>query len=383
MIPLLTNGIAPVPRASISSDDSETVSIVFSDTEKLCIRYCLPKTDGYDPNELRVFLLKRMNLPEQSILEIKLDDCTEKAGHLFPLQLFETEDVGYTQIASDNPRTLRFQKVALAAFCHVARAYQLAPKQQVDKEPISLIKHFGDDTVVLTISNDKNRVPEDFDLDNYLPNLFKYGYFKYESSGEKDGQHELKVPFENVSQMTLLTLKRISPEIPNVSFVKSIFIELLPTAWSPITSIFLCYQVIETCIEKIRLENCDEFIASLEASKNDAVMMRTAMNDYQRESSEKERIKQLFVAFLSANTTNSFSEGKSLLKRLGLDESELVEDYVILYALRNYFFHAFPVVQDHCTEDQLKMISWEFLLLTLEVLFRFNLPSAGLAPAAD
>lgn len=374
MAPLLINGIEPVPRSSINSIDEESVCIAISDTEKLKVRYCLPITiDGYDPIDLRVFLLKKKDLPEQSILEIKLDSYAEKAGHLFPLQLFETEDVGYTKTA-DIPRILRFQKVALAAFCHIARAYLQESRQQLNEEPVSFVNYFGDDTVVLTISNDMNRVPKDFDLHNYLPNLFKYGYLKHAPSGEKINQQELNVPFENVSH-GMLTLKRISPEIPNLNFVKNIFIELLPTAWSPITSIFLCYQVIETCIEKIRLENCDVFIAKLEVSKNDAVMTRKALNDYQRESSERERIKQLFTVFLSASTINSFSEGKNLLKRLGLDDSELVEDYVILYTLRNYFFHAFPVVQTHCTENQLKTISWEFLLLTLEILVRFKLPS--------
>jgi len=377
MIPLLTNGIAPVPPLSINSEGSESACITFSETEKLSIRYCLPKENAYDPNQLRVFLLKKKDLPEQSILEIKLDNYTDKAGHLFPLQLFETEDAGYTKTPSDDPRILRFQKAAFAAFCHIARAYQMTPKQQEEKEPISLVKHFGDDTVVLTISNDKKRVPEDFELDNYLPNLFKYGYFKYESPREKTWQNGLDVPFENIDKTTLLTLKRISPEIPNINFVKNIFIELLSTAWSPITSFFLCYQVIETCIEKIRLENCDEFICNLNASKNDAVMMRKAMNDYQRESSEKERIKRLFTVFLSVHTINSLIEGKNLLKRLGVDDSELVEDYEVLYTLRNYFFHAFPVVQENCIANELQLISWEFLLLTLEVLFRFKPPTTG------
>lgn len=374
MIPLLTNGMAPVPRSSISSDDPESVCITFSDTEKQVVRYCLPKDDGYDPNELRVFLLKKRNLPEQSILEIKLDGCTEKAGHLFPLQLFETEDVDYTQPATEDPRILRFQKVAFAALCHFAKAYQLASKQDVEDEQISLVKHFGEDVVVLTISNDKNRVPADFELEDYLPSLFKYGYFKHEMPNEKAGQRDLNAPFEDISKITTLKLKRISPEMPNANFVKNIFIELLPVAWSPITSFFLCYQVIEICIEKIRLESCDAFISSLEASKKDAVMTRSAINIYQSEASEKERIKRLFAEFLAPTTQNSFNEGKDLLKRLGQTDPKLIEDYVVLYALRNYFFHAFPVVQDNCTEEQLRIISWEFLSLTLEILFRFKLP---------
>lgn len=374
MDPLLTNGIDPIQRASINIIDAESVCIAISETEKLRVQYCLPVTDGYDPTELRVFLLKRRELPEQSILEIKLDCCTEKAGHLFPLRLFETEDAGYTQTASGNPRILRFQKVAFAALCHIARAYQQESSQI--EEPVSFVNYFGDDTVVLTISNEMTRVPKDFSLGNYLPNLFKYGYLKHEPPNKKNSQQELNVPFENINEIRTLTLKRVSPEIPNLNFVNNIFVELLPNAWSPITSFFLCYQVIETCIEKIRLENCDNFISNLETSKNDAVMTRKALNDYQRESSEKERIKQLFKVFLSAGTINSFNEGKNLLRRLGLNEPELVEDYAILYALRNYFFHAFPVVQANCTEDQLKAVSWECLSLTLEVLFRFKLPSA-------
>lgn len=374
MNPLITNGMRPVPLSSIKSEDLNSVSVALSETEKLAIKYCLPASDGYDPNELRVFLLEKQNLPEQTILEIKLDSFDEKAGHIFPLRLFETEDATYTQIAKDTPRILRFQKVALAALCHFAKVNQLALLQEEQNDPVSLVKYFGEDAVVLTISNDPNRAPENFELDDYLPSLFKYGYFKYEMPTEKAGLRVLDAPFEDVTPITTLTLKKISSEIPNASFVKKIFVDLLPAAWSPITSFFLCYQVIEICIERIRLEHCDAFISNLETAKKDAVMTRTAINEYQGEASEKDRIKRLFTTYISPCTNSSFNEGKNLLKRLGQPDSKLVEDCAVLYSLRNYYFHAFPVVQDNCSNEQLKMISWELLVLTLEILFRFKLP---------
>lgn len=380
---LITNGKRPVPLSSIIGEDSNSVAVSISDTEKLSIKYCLPTSDGYDPDELRVFLLEKKNLPEQSILEIRLDNFEEKAGHIFPLRLFETEDISYTKTATDNPRILRFQKVALAALCHFAKAYEVALLQDSQTEPVSLVKYFGEDAVVLTISTSPNRVPNNFDLDDYFPNLFKFGYFKYEMPSAKAGLRILDAPFEDISRIQTLKLKKISADIPNASFVKKIFRELLPAAWSPITSFFLCYQVIEICIERIRLNHCDVFISSLEAAKNDAVKTRTAINDYQGDASEKERIKRLFTAYISPVTNNSFNEGKSLLKRLGQADSKLVEDCAVLYALRNYFFHAFPVVQDNCSNEQLRMISWEFLLLTLEILSRFELPHSEQTESAS
>ena len=335
--------------------------------------YSLPTEEGYDPVELRVFLLKKYELPEQKFVEIRLDGCAQKSGHIFPLRLYETENTDFIQ-ESTVPRFRRLQKVAIAAFCHIARAYLLKnTDDEIDHNPISLLNYFGDDTVVLTISNDTTRTPSDFDLSNYLPSLFKYGFLKHNDQGICDA------PFESIGEETSLTLRRIGAEIPNLMFFKSIFTDLLPISWSPITSFFLCYQVIESCIEEIRLNNCNEFIAKLEAAKHDAVKTRSTLTEYSGESSEKERIKKLFQNFLSQKPEAHLTEGRSLLVRLGEDSSKLVDDYVILYSLRNYFFHAFPLVQSNCNEEQLRVISWECLLLTLEILCHFKSRSTAIA----
>lgn len=375
MSELLINGIQPAELNSIQRVDSDVVSLKLSEAQTLSIRYRLP-IDGFNPNEVRVYLLEKQDLPEDSVLEIYLDNFTKTAGHVFPLRLFETEVSSYTQKPEANPSILRLQKAATAALCHFAKVDYSAFNLEGKDEPLSLVKLFGEDTVILTISNCPARTPPDFKLTKYLPWLYQYGFlYKNPKSPGREFDRVQFPLFESIAGKANLKLKKISADIPNPSFVESIFRELLPKDWSPITSFFLCYQVIELCIEEVRRNNCEDFISSLELTKNDPIQNRSVINEYQRDSGEKERIKKIFSTYLNApSLSNVLIEGKGLLDRLGIEEKYRKENEVALYVLRNYFFHAFPLVQKSCTFEQLQSISWELFLLTLEILTCFKLP---------
>lgn len=373
---LLNNGEKPIDASNLNVTYSGE-ALIYEGESQYFFKYLVPLPEQlFDAGKAEVFLLEHTNLPENNIYELRFDGNRQSGAHLIPLSLLESSE---SDVAQNNyhfyseDQINRIKAAAFISVCHFIRKLILDQKLSEDKLNV-FTEIFGENTAVLIVTKEPDRVNQPFELISYLPSFFQYG-FLYKSDIYADSVDEKLNNYNifNLPGTKTVSIRKVSDDFKNLKFLNEIFCKTFPKHWSPIISFFLCYQIIEVLIEEIRQLNNEKFLSDLSSSIEDRVKSEGVIRDYQRDTSEKARIKKLIGNHLPNTSINQEEELPTCLSFLTAVNQK--EDHVAdnIYTVRNYFFHAFSVVTEKTQNtENLKNISWEIFLVTLKILLNYS-----------
>ncbi|MFD0912083.1 hypothetical protein [Methylophilus luteus] len=373
---LLNNGEKPIDVGNLKNSNFVD-TLIYEDQSQYSFKYSIPLPGRFfDAGMADVFLLEHTNLPENTIYELRFDGSKQPGGHLMPLSLLESSE---SDVAKDNYHVYseeQINRIKAAAFVSVQHFIRklILDKKLSDEKLNVFTEIFGENTAVLIVTKDADRVQQPFELLRYLPSFFEFG-FLYKSDIYANSVNE-RINDYNIFTLPdtkSVSIRKVSDDFKNLNFLNEVFCKTFPKHWSPIISFFLCYQIIEVLIEEIRKLNNVTFLNDLSSSIEDRVKSEGVIRDYQRVTSEKARIKKLIGDHLPNTSINQVDELPTCLSFLSAVNQK--EDHVAdnIYTVRNYFFHAFSVVTEQTQNtENLTKISWEIFLVTLKILLNYH-----------
>ena len=226
--------------------------------------------------------------------------------------------------------------------CHgIEECYRKVPTVAGNAE-LDIFDFYSEESIVLILYKPALAEPE-FDINAYLPCLFKYGYF-LQSKGV-DPSTCVEVLDESYRELSSrLSIRPISEAFIKATFVSHAMQKTLPYENNPLLVFFYQYQLIELLIGQILDASFQEFKEQLATDASIASSIRDTVKTLNENLNEKVRIKRLFNRHIGVNPEisalrlkcNEFlnANGVVLKKELA---AQSFADY--LYETRNVLFH--------------------------------------------
>ncbi len=190
---------------------------------KLYIDYVLNPYDEYNPNEFSVILFRHDSIAENHIFEVYEKEINERIGWIFPIQSLQSKEHDYS-------KNIYFLKYAFVAFQKLLSNdcdFPFDPPECTKDERLKLDNLYGEDCVVLVLSNEQIKKITSFNIDYYLPYLYGKGYYKITNNNFKRQSYYYQETdyFKDIDKR--LNIKRISRQLENYEFLILLFSDLL------------------------------------------------------------------------------------------------------------------------------------------------------------
>lgn len=321
----------------ISGEGGFTLSATVGSGE-VFLRYLPPIFADIDPSLYLVFLLSRSSFSENDIFTVFSKAEDKRIGFIFPLQTMRSLE---HKFAGDRS-FLRFSQAAFMQLCQgIDGCYCKVPTVVGDAE-LDIFDFYSEDSIVLILYKPALGALE-FNINSYLPCLFKYGYF-LQTSGV-DPSTSVGVLDEPYSELgAKLSIRPISESFTQAAFVTHAMRKTLPYESNPLLIFFYQYQLIELLIGQILDTSFQEFKEQLAADAAIASSIRDTVKTLNENMNEKVRLKRLFNRHIGTNPElsalrlkcNEFlnANGVTLKKEIAVQS---FADY--LYETRNVLFH--------------------------------------------
>lgn len=252
-------------RVVQDSENKSLFNLDIGDLGTTQIEYHLPIFDGHfeGTENYDIFLFKnRLGNYERDIFQISIKEGS--IAFMFPLSIYDKN----SEIPEPNNKTHKtiykffLKEAAYAAFHKLLLAEEIPSKTSTiqDISAYNLFDFYDADTNALIIS--KKRLQElkiDFDLDLYLPSLYKYGYVKLETQEDFDdidiNSIERNPYLKELKVFDKINISPISKELVTEKYVIELFKDVLKRKIHPLVRFHFLYQIIELLINKIGVEN--------------------------------------------------------------------------------------------------------------------------------
>ena len=306
--------------------------------------------DKFNINQFTLHLFKADNIPENYIKEIfekqykKISQGNGRIGWIFPLQALVSNEHDY----AEEIHFLRYADVAFQKLISSEPIYcQIYPECNIEKI-YSINEFYEADSVVLILSNECTEKIADFEICNYLPALFGFGY-SYNGQKLYDMREEIEFKTESKFKDNIgkkIVVAPISNEISESTYINRLFIELLCNEKHHLVKFQLLYQVIELLIENIYCNDIRSLIINV---GEDAHNIHDIRSEFAKISDETNRIEKVFGEY-TLNIGDK-SELKDLcfelIKFVGGDDK--YKEYSLgkcLYRVRNILVHNYRTLSE-------------------------------------
>lgn len=364
------------------TDNNESASIDFEFPLKIDPRN-IP-----NPNPARVFIFKNSIFRTNDIFELRIekeaairsDGNPSPSGHIG--YIFSLDALLDENILENAPRF--FEIYAYAAIDLVLKnsnKVSLVPKELEEGYNEEAFRNLYDDSNIIFMAINENLLSKklEFKIENYLCDLFKYGFYLAK-------MHDLVITFncseliqENygkaVKNQKVISIKQSSPLI-NLSLPQSYYHTIIDKVIyqdnEPLTQFIMLYQVIELLKDKVLKKAVEKLLLN---SYDSGYKLREKVNELK----DGELIRQLF----SNNYGDVKTDIKDLLKsKITSLLSQKISTSVVsqtkfpklIYELRNSLLHNFSDFPQGITFEKLKEINDDFEYCIVELIATYKEP---------
>lgn len=305
--------------------------------------------DLFNPDDFEVCLLYNNKVSENSIYKLYADDV--RIGWLFPVQSLESQEHDYIQ----DKFYLRYAYIA------IYKLLQIISFKDEEYSDFSIMDYFSDTIQLLIYDKNNTKVIEDFDISKYTVSLFYKGY---SYTGEGNIFTETDYIDKNIK------VRQLPAPIRNITYINTLFKELIPLPETGYSKFHLLYQIIEILIGVVFNYKMQELIYEIADSFNDLFDKREKLNDI---TTEKKRVVWLFNEFSKIESSKLHllnSLCVNLLEKNGkkINVNKAANN---LYDVRCLIVHNLYSL-DEASRRLLDDLNNSFLDVIFDILFTFN-----------
>jgi len=365
-------------------------------------------------NTAKVFIFKNKHFGTRDIIQFRIESenaltTTGKPssdgyiGYFFSFQLLKEDDLGivkqFIQDASKSDKELAaintFLLFAVEAILKNEQGkVSLPPKGDNVEDPYKIkIRDLykDDDLVILCINEKMLKYPDQFDMDTYLCDLYKYGFYWLKEHETKVRYNELQIIsnkyYKDHTKQTRIkhikaTRTNNTIDFTSNSFYQTLLYELIHQDSKFPTSFIILYQVIELLKDKV-LKNEIKYLPNNDDNKSGYEIRKAVNKKMNKLSTELGLIKRLFSTDYSQINEDDQKFLKipfeKFLKKIETfdkqevktpDETEVNEHQLadMLYQLRNNIVHNYSIIVEKNIEESLInniRMSFEYLIIDL------------------
>jgi len=331
------------------------------------IDYTLKVISTYQGADYHIYLFKNSLYAENHIYQVYERLIDDRIGWIFPIQALTSTSHSYVS----NEHFLQYAYVAFEKLCMKEDCIRAKVPDLREDRMLDIYDFYDDDDIILILCKDKTGKIDKFNINNYLPSLFKYGYFFIDT--EKTGT--FRNPSENEHYNNLdvrLNVESISPYLYTENYIYNLFKHYLPYENHHLVHFSLLYQIIEILIEKIFSSELKKYIERLsDLNDSDTVRFFEIKEDLLGLAKEQERIKKIFNDYLrqSINYGDLKISCDSFLEKAGVLPTDSITKS--LYNVRNILFHGYRRVNQNMILD-IKTINVEFEKIVVDLLNNYD-----------
>lgn len=297
------------------------------------IPYILQIEDPFLADDFDTYIFVNTAVQENDIFGVIEGESGQRIGWLFPIQALLSIEHNY----ADNPH---FLSCAFPAFQKLLEGKGVPTKNPVfTGEQLSLLDFYNENDIILLLGKNEIKKIKDFQIQPFLPNLFKYGY-RYKDKLETVSRRVSKYYGEIDKNVNLY---KISDKLTDNTYIYDLFTSVLDD--SNVVHTFLSlYQVIEIIIFDIFKDGLKECFESYsKVSQDDCDGFFGIGEKLNNIAKERPRIKKLFMD-LGEDCPELQILCNNLLNKLGFESGKNVSS--ALYAVRNRLVHSYRLFSD-------------------------------------
>ena len=390
--------------------DKSMFDLNLGDIDNTQMEYPLDILDNYfEPIEnYEIYLFKnRLGISERDIFQISTKKGT--IAWMLPLSIYHNEfdfssEISQSHLMRDTKfeksHNLFLKKVAYPVFYKLLLAEKTPSKISEQNENYTLFDFYDYDMNVLIVSKERlENLDATFNLDFYLPSLYKYGYVLLDSKESFEDIYSKKLirnPYsKDLKTFDAITIHPLADDLLNEKYAIELFNNVLKRKLHPLVRFHFLYQVIELLINKIGVEhhkktiknnkNIDadfiisylhnfnhlisESFQSAHEIKQSISTLATIHQKLDVVPNEEDRIGMLFNH--SKIKDDNYKELLVYSKKItNMNEKDLHKN---IYKLRNALVHSYHDLykKDNTIDNKIEDANMEFENLIVDVLIQY------------
>ena len=350
------------------SDDDEVYSHVKYDAEEKCF-YAVNSRNGClkcenclslnieDNLEDYCFKILNTNIlnRENDIFQVYDKQANVRLGWIFPIQALVSGEHDF----AENSFFLKYAFIAISLLLDNINEENI----RNSSEALRITDFYKEDAIILVLCKSNCRLINDFCFDDYIVDLFGYGYscFPYSAIGEKDVYVEKRI-----------NIRRISADVKEKMFIVEVFKSLLvQTYLLPLAKFHMLYQIIELLIGDIFSFEFTNFSKKISEDTNNLFDLK---DELQKLTGEKYRVKELFSNTYSRIDAVLKDKLKDVCNEI-LNKASKKEKFDVgdsLYSVRCLVFHNYGSIPSEA-RGLIEAINEIFEKTVIELLITFHL----------
>ena len=320
---------------------------------EICYYPVLQLDDEHDVNNFSYELFYNKNNYENNIFQVCID--SQRIGWIFPINALLSSEHDYAN-------NIYFLKYAYVAIYLLLRDINSIDEKKLPQD-FNFADHYDKENTIFVIDTENTKQVEDFNIEDYIVSLFKYGYTRNENGNFSPS------PIKGIERLKIRPLSKELSGNPNIN---SLFINQFSLAKdNEIIKFHICYQIIELLISKVFEHKLKTIIKNLSSDSENLFDLR---EDLSTIAAEKERIKYLFETYTTCETSDKIQIEIACKQFLELNQKKcLGNHYYNLYSVRCMLVHKLYLLNDGSYEI-LRKINEHLLNITIDMLFSFHFP---------
>ena len=294
------------------------------------VKYLLEVHNDFEHriNDFSIYAFYNNKCSENSIFQVYDKEQRKRIGWIFPIQALVSNQHDFY----DNKYFLRYAYIAMKKLLEANDNINIKDIQYKE-ECYSLLDFYDDEIVILILDGENTNKIECFNIDDYMIDLYKYGYCLNNGSNDLDYFEEIKGN---------LNLNRIKPYLRKENYIIELFKNYLGREKKDLLKFYLMYQIIELIMEKIFNKELLNIIDSL---SNDEKSLFDVKEDLSKVANEKDRINKLTNKYSGPGIT-CIEELQESCNRLLECQGKKTANSVgnSLYTVRNLLVHNYREV---------------------------------------
>lgn len=312
--------------------DDERNCFIVSNQElnlKITFPYYFEKSNGgvpfsnEDVGNYSMYILYKEDCPENSIFQVYEKSLDMRIGWIFPMRALISNEHDFV----NNPHFSRYAFIAFSKFL-TSDLFEYSIELEEGLENLQINNLVNENSMFLVVSH-SNMQDYEFNLNEFLPSLFQYGYFF----------KNLQYTREFIVPQARINLQKNSDDLTGNEFIKVLITDLVFERHS-LLKFFAIYQIIELLIEKILLSELDHITEGIEQKR---IYTREIRERIAKFEAEKDRISKLFNEYTQDRDLALYHDLKGVcddfLNLIGKGDQIPANFFDSLYLVRNFIIH--------------------------------------------
>lgn len=342
------------------NEDDEHYFALSNEKKEIRIPYIpIIEDEEYNKSDYNLYLFENNYLnAENDVFQIYEKSIKDRIGWIFPITVLESNENKFANNKHLNKyKLVAFKKLLLENY----KRYDLA---EMENE-LTISDIFGDDLIILILSKEKCKLIQNFNIENYWPDLATYGYFI-----KNENKLTVNINIHNIFVVDKfrgnekLWIRKSNKSLDEFIFIKNLYTKYLKTLDHHLIRFHLFYQIIEHLITEKFEKDFDDLINKY--SKNEM-----QKNDFIEQISNVRNGRGNVRAIFNSINTNEGTLEREIVIDLKINCKDFIEKYKykhkedlgdLIYTVRNIIVHNYRgISEDDIVE--LENITFQFEIL--------------------